>query len=256
VLGEITAAEGRQEELKKQAKDAYDQHVDGLNRAGWELDRTILAKSYEAGAKLKVFKEQAGHGNFKKGVKSAFGISHRTAVDYMELAEWWDRIEEYAKQVGGVSLLQVQTLRGVRRLLTEVRETEEFVKKAEEAAAKGVKLTALVETVAPSGPGPVRKAPVRKAPDDGSAPKTWAEKQRFHMRGSLEEIIMGDGEGGYAEGQCLGLQDVVGVLCQTWALDRLREFRDLLDGEIERKATGAGANDNGVAAASEHATVQ
>jgi hypothetical protein len=135
VLGEITAAEDRQKELKAQVKAAYDQHISGLWKEGRGLDRTILAKSYDLGVKLKAFKEKVGHGNFKKEVKATFDKTSRWAEIYMELAEWRDRIESYAKQVGGDSLLQVQTIRGVRRLLTEVKDVDGFVKKVEDTAA-------------------------------------------------------------------------------------------------------------------------
>jgi hypothetical protein len=134
VLAEIAVAESRQKELKVQADAAYKEHVGGLHKEERELDRTILTKSYEVGAKLKAFKEKVGHGNFKKSVKPTFGKSHRWAVDYMELAEWRDRIESYAQQVGGAALLQVQSVRGAKRLLTELKEQEEFKEKIEATA--------------------------------------------------------------------------------------------------------------------------
>jgi hypothetical protein len=60
VLAEITAAEDEHKRLKAQADAAYKEHVDGLQKAGWELDRTILRKSYEVGAKLRVFSDGPG----------------------------------------------------------------------------------------------------------------------------------------------------------------------------------------------------
>ena len=111
VLAEITAAETRRKELKQQADAAYKEHVSGLHKASWELDRTILGKSYDLGVKLKAFSDGPGHRNFKKSVKPRFGISYRTAADYMELAEWRDRIEAKVQQqrtipewAGGIAL--------------------------------------------------------------------------------------------------------------------------------------------------------
>ena len=52
VLAEIAAAESRRKEVKQQADVAYKEHVANLHEASWELDRTILWKSYEVGVKL------------------------------------------------------------------------------------------------------------------------------------------------------------------------------------------------------------
>ena len=64
-------------------------------------------------------------------MKPTFGISHRTAVNYMELAEWRDRIEANAQRFGSAALLSV---RAAKRVLTALKREDESDKQLEKTA--------------------------------------------------------------------------------------------------------------------------
>ena len=114
----INAALAAIETAKAKQKEA-DERIAADSKEYRELNKTNLQKGREDGAMLQEQKVAAGHGNFGKYLKANHpDVKHRTADDYMELAEWWDRIEVNSQQSGGAAILSI---RDAKRLIKELK---------------------------------------------------------------------------------------------------------------------------------------
>jgi hypothetical protein len=132
VLDEIEAAKARQEAANTRRSEAIRREYDARLVADKEiaaLDRDILLRAYEVGAMLTEQKRAVGHGKWGKWLKENCPKSQNTAIDYMLVAEWRDRLEALSQQPG---VAVISSIRDAKRRIVGLKDIEKRHKKLDE----------------------------------------------------------------------------------------------------------------------------
>jgi Protein of unknown function (DUF3102) len=103
-LKELEATKDERKEVRSQISAQSKEAMKAVDK----LDESILQKAYELGALLNQQKEIVGHGNWGKWLKVYCNRSHRSVNDYMQLAEWRERIEAYSQQELGAAISSIR----------------------------------------------------------------------------------------------------------------------------------------------------